>query len=90
LSSLEDYRLLFFGALLLLVLWVAPDGVTGLLGKLAARLRKPVEAVPAAALQEDAEEVALPVRARRTLAADGLTMVFGGVRAVSDLGFEVP
>jgi ABC-type branched-subunit amino acid transport system ATPase component len=30
------------------------------------------------------------VRARRTLAADGLTMVFGGVRAVSDLGFEVP
>lgn len=90
LSSLEDYRLLFFGALLLLVLWVAPDGVTGLVGKLASRLRKPVDSVPDAALHEDAEEVALPVRARRTLAADGLTMVFGGVRAVSDLGFEVP
>ena len=31
LSSLEEYRLLFFGALLLVVLWVAPDGVVGLL-----------------------------------------------------------
>src|SRR6185295_9689283 len=30
LASLEDYRLLFFGALLLVVLWIAPDGVAGL------------------------------------------------------------
>lgn len=95
LASLEDYRLLFFGALLLLVLWVAPDGVTGLLGKLLAHLRKSAGAASAAPVQSTLAEAsgasdALPVRARRTLAADGLTMVFGGVRAVSDLGFTVP
>ncbi|WP_413628721.1 ATP-binding cassette domain-containing protein [Herbaspirillum frisingense] len=92
LSSLEDYRLLFFGALLLLVLWVAPDGVTGLLGKLAARLRKPAVFAPSviAPQDDDMAQPALPSRTRRTLSADGLTMVFGGVRAVSDLGFEVP
>ncbi|HEX3141851.1 MAG TPA: branched-chain amino acid ABC transporter permease, partial [Rhizobacter sp.] len=33
LSSLEEYRLLFFGGLLLVVLWVAPDGVVGLLSR---------------------------------------------------------
>ncbi|WP_432239800.1 branched-chain amino acid ABC transporter ATP-binding protein/permease [Herbaspirillum robiniae] len=88
LSSMEDYRLLFFGALLLLVLWIAPDGVTGLLRKLVAALRKPsAPALPAAGAAED---VSLPVRTRRTLSAEGLTMVFGGVRAVGGLGFDVP
>ncbi len=31
LSNLEDVRLLVFGAMLLVVLWIAPDGVVGLL-----------------------------------------------------------
>ncbi|TWC62849.1 ATP-binding cassette domain-containing protein [Herbaspirillum sp. SJZ099] len=88
LSSMEDYRLLFFGALLLLVLWIAPDGVTGLLRKLVAALRQPAAAIPPLAPAGD--EAALPMRTRRTLSADGLTMVFGGVRAVGNLGFEVP
>ncbi|MGB3816526.1 branched-chain amino acid ABC transporter permease, partial [Achromobacter pulmonis] len=33
LSSLEEYRLLFFGAFLLVVLWAAPDGAAGLLAR---------------------------------------------------------
>ncbi|MBP0600827.1 ATP-binding cassette domain-containing protein [Herbaspirillum sp. LeCh32-8] len=92
LSSLEDYRLLFFGALLLLVLWIAPDGVTGLLRKLASAWRKPGAAVAAASDASDTvhDDVSLTKRKRRTLSADGLTMVFGGVRAVGGLGFEVP
>ncbi|MFC4274371.1 branched-chain amino acid ABC transporter ATP-binding protein/permease [Achromobacter aloeverae] len=37
LASFEDYRLLFFGALLLLVLWVAPEGLMGLGRQMRAR-----------------------------------------------------
>ena len=47
LSGLEEYRLLFFGAMLLLVLWVAPDGVAGLVRRLRERLL-PRSAVAAA------------------------------------------
>nr|WP_198981978.1 branched-chain amino acid ABC transporter ATP-binding protein/permease [Herbaspirillum sp. ASV7] len=91
LASLEDYRLLFFGALLLLVLWIAPDGVTGLLSRWAARWRKPVVALASTTTQDPATgEAALPQRERRSLSVEGLTMVFGGVRAVSTLGFAVP
>ena len=37
LASMEEYRLLFFGALLLVVLWAAPGGAVGLLASLARR-----------------------------------------------------
>jgi branched-chain amino acid transport system ATP-binding protein len=42
LSGLAQYRLLFFGALLSLVLWIAPEG---LVGALTARLRRGRHAV---------------------------------------------
>ncbi|QHE76200.1 ATP-binding cassette domain-containing protein [Hydrogenophaga sp. PBL-H3] len=80
LSGLEEYRLLFFGAMLLLVLWVAPDGVAGLVRRL---LPRPAAAAPAPATAT----LALPARARQPIAAQGITMQFGGVRAVSDLHF---
>ncbi|WP_454730787.1 MULTISPECIES: branched-chain amino acid ABC transporter ATP-binding protein/permease [Cupriavidus] len=87
LSSLENLRLLFFGGLLLLVLWVAPGGMAGLLARLWQRARGP-RAAPregaAAGLPQ------LPTEARRGLAARGLSMVFGGVRAVDDLSFDLP
>jgi ABC-type branched-subunit amino acid transport system ATPase component/ABC-type branched-subunit amino acid transport system permease subunit len=92
LSSMEDYRLLFFGALLLVVLWIAPDGVVGLLRTLAEKSGLRGFAGKTPALAPDAENAiapSLPVRARQLLQADGLSMVFGGVRAVSDLSFEV-
>ena len=87
LSGLEEYRLLFFGAMLLLVLWVAPDGVAGLVRRLRERLLpRSAVAVPA----PTSATLALPTRARQPIAAHGLTMQFGGVRAVSDLHFTAP
>lgn len=83
LSSLEEYRLLLFGSMMLLVLWLAPEGMVGAL----ARLRRRPEASAHAAAATP--RPALPVRPRKTLDADALTMVFGGVRAVSQLGFRV-
>ena len=37
LSFLAEYRLLFVGALLLVVLWLAPEGVAGAIGRFTAR-----------------------------------------------------
>lgn len=91
LSSLENLRLLFFGGLLLLVLWVAPEGMVGVVTRLFAR--RAAAAAPAG--QPDAviaqpELAPLPQAARRGLTASGLTMVFGGVRAVDSLSFTLP
>jgi branched-chain amino acid transport system ATP-binding protein len=92
LSGLEDFRLLFFGVLLLVVLWAAPDGIAGLLKQICraitsgATKNAPTDMAQAAL----AEEVTLGQRPRKTMTANGITMVFGGVRAVSDLSFDVP
>jgi branched-chain amino acid transport system ATP-binding protein len=87
LSSLEEYRLLFFGALLLVVLWVAPRGIAGLVHALALRLRRPApHAVQSTAPAR--ARAALPARSRLSLRAKGLTMIFGGVRAVDGLTLE--
>jgi ABC-type branched-subunit amino acid transport system ATPase component/ABC-type branched-subunit amino acid transport system permease subunit len=95
LASLEEYRLLFFGGLLLGVLWAAPDGVAGLWARRSLRrLRRPTspgDGAPAAADFPAADRSdPLPHRVRLPLAAQGLTMQFGGVRAVSDLHFSAP
>ncbi len=84
LSGLEEYRLLFFGGMLLLVLWIAPDGLAGAWQRLQRRLR-PV--TPAAQEPMPAGVATLPLRPRQSLEAAGLTMQFGGVRAVADLHF---
>ncbi len=80
LAALAEYRLLFFGALLLGVLWLAPDGVTGLGERLIARRRKPRFA--------SAGDVTLPPAQRLTLEAGGLTIAFGGVKAASDVSLR--
>uniref|UniRef100_UPI0035AEEF14 branched-chain amino acid ABC transporter ATP-binding protein/permease n=1 Tax=Hylemonella sp. TaxID=2066020 RepID=UPI0035AEEF14 len=87
LAGMEEYRLLFFGVLLLVVLWVAPDGVAGLARRLKSRLW-PAMSVTSVAAKE--VTLSLPTRTRLPLAAQGLTMQFGGVRAVSDLHFSAP
>ncbi len=85
LSGLEEFRLLFFGVLLLVVLWVAPDGVVGWLQRLRAMWRP----APAVAPRVPASgSLALPARTRLGLKAESLGMQFGGVRAVSALSFE--
>ncbi|MBP6813675.1 MAG: ATP-binding cassette domain-containing protein [Burkholderiaceae bacterium] len=85
LASLEEFRLLLFGLLLLVVLWAAPDGAAGLWRRW--RQRRAGAAPARRALLVAAEPV-LAARVRRALAAHDLTRHFGGVRAVSDLSFE--
>ncbi len=96
LSGLEEYRLLFFGALLLVVLWAAPQGLVGLLRSLVAMvmpLEPRADAVAGGEVAPAGDGVSLPAmlatRARRALRAEGLSKVFGGVRAVDGVGFEV-
>jgi branched-chain amino acid transport system ATP-binding protein len=90
LSSLEEYRLLFFGGLLLLVLWAAPDGMVGLAERQWRRLLQRLRGARAVAWQPASapEGFSLPARERQVLAAQGLTMQFGGVRAVGDLSLQ--
>ncbi|QHE90424.1 ATP-binding cassette domain-containing protein [Pandoraea fibrosis] len=90
LASLENLRLLCFGVLLLVVLWGAPNGVIGVLGS----WWKSRRGVSSGDVQADAAaSLTLPVLAqaqRKSLAAQGLAMTFGGVKAVADLSFELP
>jgi branched-chain amino acid transport system ATP-binding protein len=80
LAGLAEYRLLFFGALLLVALWVAPEGVVGALLRLFSRRR------PARAAQVGT--VALEPERRAGLEVRGLGISFGGVRAAHDVSLE--
>jgi ABC-type branched-subunit amino acid transport system ATPase component/ABC-type branched-subunit amino acid transport system permease subunit len=83
LSSFEAYRILAYAALVLLVLWIAPGGIAGML-----RLPEADSAAP----QEDAAAIAslLAKRRRNTLSGRGLSIRFGGVRAIGDLDIAIP
>lgn len=91
LSSLEDFRLLFFGAMLLVVLWVAPGGMAGLAHSLMDLIRRMApNAFPskASALRPVAQDMApLAQRPRKNLSALDLGISFGGVNAVDALTF---
>jgi ABC-type branched-subunit amino acid transport system ATPase component/ABC-type branched-subunit amino acid transport system permease subunit len=82
LSGLAEYRLLIFGALLLVVLWLAPNGIVGAL----ARLRRPRPGRPPASRPFDLQAF-LGTGPRPTLEASGLGIAFGGVRAATDVSF---
>jgi ABC-type branched-subunit amino acid transport system ATPase component len=79
LAGLAEYRLLFFGGLLLAVLWVAPDGVVGAVGRLVSR-KKQVRTAKSAA--------PLAPRFRSGLKVENLGITFGGVKAVQEVSFE--
>jgi len=77
LSGLAEYRVLFFGALMLIVLWMAPGGIAGLIAR---RLERKAPRPPSA------QAGAVPVqRIARRLAVADLRIAFGGVRAVNGL-----
>ena len=80
-SSLAEYRLLVFGALLLVVLWLAPEGV---IGTLARHLRRTDKATAEAGAFAIADFLGA-TRDSRPLQIDGLTIAFGGVRAATDV-----
>ncbi len=82
LSSLAEFRLLFFGALLLVVLWVAPEGVIGAL----ARFIRRTPPSPATAGGFDLVSF-LVHRETNALVVDNIAIAFGGIRAAFDVAF---
>ena len=80
LAGLAEYRLLFFGALLLAVLWLAPDGLVGTALRIVSRSRAP----RIASAQTQVEH-----GPRMTLKVENLGIAFGGVRAAREIAFEV-
>ncbi len=88
LSGLEEYRLLFFGALLLVVLWAAPQGVAGLVAGLWLRWRPHAVALTDPSAVPASGAPSTPSAPRGALSVSGLGRQFGGVRAVHALSFE--
>ena len=82
LSSLAQYRLLFVGALLLVVLWLAPEGVVGAIGRFTAR--PDMRAVRPTGL--DIAAFLTEGQTGETLHIEDLRIAFGGVQAVTGVG----
>ena len=87
LSGFEAYRILVFGALLMVVLWLAPRGLAGAWEALPFRRK---------ASAQLADEIASPLakllaeRPRAALRAEDLGMRFGGLRALDGARFSLP
>src|SRR6202030_2825912 len=84
LSSLAGYRLLFVGLLLLLVLRLAPGGLVGLVMPFLAQSRPGKLVAP----KRDVLGYFSHASTGAGLLATGLSVHFGGVRAVHDVSFE--
>ncbi len=86
LSDFAEYRLLFFGAFLLIIMWLAPEGIVG---AVMARLHKP-EAEPDRKIDEDEADVDSFLKLdgkSSVLSISNLAISFGGVQAVKGLSF---
>ncbi len=81
LSDFAEYRLLVFGVLLLVVLWMAPEGMVGLLARLRRHDPRPARAGGAdmAALLRPDDAAPLKV--------EQIGISFGGVKAASGVSF---
>jgi len=84
LSFLAEYRLLFFGAMLLVVLWLVPEGIIGVLERRlrrgGAQLAHADDRRVAAFLARDAKR-----SATEGLSVENLAIAFGGTQAVKDV-----
>jgi len=80
LAALAEYRLLFFGGLLLLVLWLAPEGLVGTTLRLLAKRRPPRVSTN--------RQTTLIGGANATLTVQNLGISFGGVRAAHDIALD--
>ena len=91
LSALAEYRLLFFGSLLLLILAVMPNGIAGAIGALInRRVRTQVAvATPDASIvsahANRAADWLRGVHAPTALVAEHIGITFGGLKAVDDV-----
>jgi branched-chain amino acid transport system ATP-binding protein len=81
LSGLAEHRLLFFGALLVAVLLLAPRGIVGTLSRLLPRSAQSTDAMPAEAVQHWIEAYPKPSGLR----VERIGIAFGGVRAVKEI-----
>ncbi len=81
LSGLAEYRLLFFGALMLVVLWLAPEGIVGEVQRWVRRRTKSV-------LPSSSPESFQSKSERKSLQISGLTIAFGGVKAATGVSFQ--
>ncbi|KSB91882.1 ABC transporter [Caulobacter vibrioides] len=91
LSGFEAYRILVFGVLLMVVLWLAPRGLAGAWAGLWDAL--PFKRKASAPLaDENAPPLAklLSARPRAALRAENLGMRFGGLRALDGARFSLP
>ena len=84
LSFLAGYRLLFVGALMLVVLRLAPSGIVGL----AAPLFEKPKHTRTPELARDVIGYLTSGGVGQSLTVRGLSVSFGGVRALADLSFE--
>jgi branched-chain amino acid transport system ATP-binding protein len=84
LSNLAEYRLLFFGILLLVVLWLAPEGILGTIARLFRRI-DPRTASP------DGFDIAAflaPAAVSASLEVRDIGITFGGINAASGVSFS--
>ena len=80
-ASLAEYSQLLFGALLLVVLWLAPEGIVGGIARFIKRHR-PLHVTAGEAPPE------LAARAAAELTVSDLSIAFGGVKAVTGLALS--
>jgi ABC-type branched-subunit amino acid transport system ATPase component/ABC-type branched-subunit amino acid transport system permease subunit len=80
---LAEYRLLSFGTLLLVVLWLAPEGILGTLARYLPR-----SGTRSSASTDFDLAAFLSAGERSPLVVDGLTIAFGGVRAATGVSLS--
>ena len=81
LASFSEYRLLFFGALLLLILWLAPDGIAGVLAR---RFATPAPNRSATGSTDSSAFLAEGAQPAPLEVCD-IEISFGGIKALSAL-----
>jgi len=86
LSGYAEYRLLFFGALLLVVMWLAPEGIVG---AVMARIRKQIPDADdhSAKASMDVDAFLKLEGGNDQLSVTDLAIAFGGVQAVQGFNF---
>jgi branched-chain amino acid transport system ATP-binding protein len=82
LAGLAEYRLLFFGALMLAVLWLAPEGIVGEVQRWLRRRRSVTNVLPLEEMNFQSE------KKNASLQVSDLTIAFGGVRAATGVSFQ--
>ena len=91
LSALAEYRLLFFGSLLLLILAVMPNGIAGAVGALFNRRKQmmtdamTIDTQTLAARADRAADWLRSANSPAALIAEHIGITFGGLKAVDDV-----